>query len=68
MAKNENNKEGVFLAPPKQGLQTISAGTYYLNVSDGSRPFETNTGPNKATFEKQKKASYQPENTRQMKG
>lgn len=68
MAKNENNKEGVFLAPPKQDHTSVSGIAYYLTVRDGSRPFETNTGPNKATFEKQKKASYQPENTRQMKG
>jgi hypothetical protein len=64
MAKNENNKEGVFLAPPRQTATVVSGIADYLTVRDGSRPYETATGPNKATFEKQKKASWQPENTR----
>lgn len=64
MAKNPNNKEGVFLAPPRQDTTVVSGIADYLTVRDGSRPFETATGPNKATYEKQKKASYQPENVR----
>ena len=64
MAKNENNKEGVFLAPPRQAHTSVSGIADYLTVRDGSRPFETATGPNKATYERQKKASYQPENVR----
>ena len=64
MAKNPNNKEGVFLAPPRQDATVVSGIADYLTVRDGSRPFETATGPNKATYERQKKASYQPENVR----
>ena len=64
MSKNPNNKEGVFLAPPRQTATVVSGIADYLTVRDGSRPFETATGPNKATYEKQKKASYQPENVR----
>ena len=64
MSRNPNNKEGVFLAPPRQTATVVSGIADYLTVRDGSRPFETATGPNKATYEKQKKASYQPENVR----
>lgn len=62
MAKNENNKEGVFLAPPKGDAVVVSGIQGYLTVKDGSRPYERRTGPNNATYEHQKDASWQPEN------
>jgi hypothetical protein len=56
MARNENNKQGVWLPPPSKNLMTVSGITDYLTVSDGSLPYVEKTGPNVATKEAKKKA------------
>jgi len=53
MARNENNKQGVFLGPPKQDL-TVVIPNGYVTVVDGSRPlatFPASTGERATTRE-----------------
>ena len=48
MARNDSNKQGVFLPPPRQPTTVVSGIADYLTVRDGSRPYECATGPNNA--------------------
>lgn len=51
MTRNDSNKQGVCLPPPRQPATVVSGIMGYLTVRDGSRPYECATGPNNAPVE-----------------